>query len=255
MKTSYLIIFTFLAAFACDDQKETEPKRSIAPASSIQTIDTFNSKTVSFTSSAGVLSEFTYLIEEDWQPTGLLVFLHGSGNAAGYKGNFAKVATAGKTHNLKAVVVKSASTDSWYKGAEINLPYFKEAMEKISEETGLDKSRVYFAGVSGGAVFLSAYFIPSYGYLYTGGAVNLCGGERSLLGEPGGSMEVNEAMRSGFGLYYLTQTGDYMLDQVKRAETFYSTHGLRVIAEYPSGEGHCGFDMLSALIAGISKLQ
>ncbi len=251
---SLSILLLILLMSACDNNEQRSPERVASSVKTKEEIAGFQSKAVSFTGSNGANGEFSYVIDEDWQSNGVLVFLHGSGNAEAYKDNLPSVAAAAKAHGLKAVVVKSASTDSWYKGAAINLLYLEELMQKVLEETGFDKSRVFFAGASGGAVFLSAYFVPSYGYLYSGGAVHLCGGEESLLQDAGGGMTVNPAMRSAFPIYFLTQTGDYMLPQVRRAETFFTANGLRVVAEYPAGDGHCNFDMGDALRTGISKI-
>lgn len=211
-------------------------------------------KTASYTSSDGEVGEYTLFAPSDNQARGLLVYLHGSGNAAAYANAMNGIKPVADQFDLIPLLVKTSRTDSWLEGGVANLLYLDEIIEKeVMASLNIDKQKVFFAGVSGGAVFLTGYFVPRYGYKYRGGAICLCGGEMSILNGIGG-IYLNEDLQNYLPIVFYTQQEDYMYDQVKGGEAYYRSKGLKVTAQYPEGGSHCGFNTNQILGEKIQEL-
>jgi hypothetical protein len=104
---------------------------------------------------------------------GLHIHLHGDG-ADGYQ----KFPNKEMRQDLIGVAIRSPNDDAW--GREYGVEharYVDELIQKdILSKYNIDRSRIYFSGVSGGAYFLSGHFIPLLGAKYNSGAMLLCGG-------------------------------------------------------------------------------
>lgn len=107
----------------------------------------------------------------------------------------------------------------------------------------IDANHVYFVGQSGGAIFLSATFMPRYGTEYKGGAVMLCGGEpprQDLQFTP------SEEFKDHFAMHFQTTEGEYdrLAPAIRRGfDSYRQILGVteRVTYEKKGDGGHCQF--------------
>lgn len=208
----------------------------------------------SFRTTKGLQGEYTVHGPADREPRGLLVYLHGSGNAGAYGSGMAAIKAVADEFSLIPLLVKTVRTDSWLQGGIDNNDYLDEILQKdILPVYNVDRGRIFFAGSSGGAVFLTGFFVPALGYKYRGGVICLCGGEMSILNGVGG-ININDDLRRYLPVSYHTQQGDYMYEQVRGGAAYYTAKKMRVKADYPPGGGHCSFDTGTVLREKLAEI-
>jgi hypothetical protein len=139
---------------------------------------TFSSWGISktFKGSGGVTSNYEMFLPKDYK--NVLVFVHGDGGARSYDDFLPELKKALAPHGFGALVVQAPDGHAvWHKRGDQNAFWLDELLTKfvVKPFKGSDL-KIYFAGVSGGAVFISGQFVPLMGQNYQGGAILLCGG-------------------------------------------------------------------------------
>jgi len=124
--------------------------------------------------------------------------------------------------------------------------------EVLVGQWGVDPSRVFLTGLSGGSDF-SAAFGYHTGWRYGGGAVALCGGDVPRL--DGGSCDesldppaapdpdkIPAAALADYRYAYRIDATDPLYDYATASAAWYSDHGFaHVDLQVVAGSGHCGF--------------
>jgi hypothetical protein len=195
-----------------------------------------------FTASNGKSASYKTVIPPDIGPSktyGLNIHLHGDGGGD-YGWLFQPNVRIAKEHGLIGVVVLAPNFQRrWYNDGMQNAKFLDELIQnEFFTKWNIDKSRVYFSGVSGGAQFLTGQFIPTYGAKYNSGAVLLCGGP----GNWQNSINSTPEFISSFRLYWYSHTGDFLYDQIEAGIRYYKGLGMKVDSEIIPGGSHCDFD-------------
>jgi predicted esterase len=185
---------------------------------------------------------------------GLLVFLHGS-TASNYA-EFAQAnAQVAQQNGLMSVSVLAPNGQGWNEtdGREA-AKYLDDLIEgKLFKEYNIDRRKIFFHGQSSGAGFLSSHFVAMYGKNFGGGALMLCGASR-----PEVNVEVNDAMKAGFRLYYdLTTNDEIWTDRLVPSIEAYRAAGLKVESTSEGQQkpgGHCQFDQQQILSEKIPEI-
>jgi hypothetical protein len=226
---------------------------SAAHAADPLVLDSFKSKSRPLTAAYAL-----YLPPEAQKAAGsfgLVAWFHADGGGAGYADTVRRFGPELARVKLATLAVRAPAGPNWHDAPDVNGPFADELIgSMILPKHGLDRRRVVFAGASGGAVFVSGMFLPRHGAAYRGGAVLLCGGAPSLS-KVGRSdtryFDKPAGFTRAFKLYFKVQKGDYIHQQSKAGAQYYESLGFDVRFEEPSGGGHCGFDMLPALLDGV----
>ena len=180
---------------------------------------------------------------------GLHVHLHGDGGG-GYQ-DFPNRATR---DGLIGVAVLSPNEPGrmpqWARGAPVDHADFLNELirNELLNKYNIDRDRIYFSGVSGGAYFLSGYFLPKYGAEYKSGAFLMCGG----MAPPTGFSD--PSFLKDFRIHWQVTAGERpgIMNSVEGAMQAYR-EGLRAArglsaqqsVEIKGSGGHCAFDGLS----------
>jgi len=205
----------------------------------------------SFTASNGKSSTYKISVPADAREKiyGLNVYLHGDGGGD-YKWFFKDNANIALTKNLIGVTVLAPNVGrQWYRNGEANALFVHELIQnEILKKYNLDKTRIYFAGTSGGSQFLTGQFIPIYGFHYNSGAVLMCGGPANWQDSLAGGDEFVKK----FKLAWIATRFDFLLPQVEKGIAYYKSKGFQVESEiFPTGN-HCSFK--GGLEAALSQM-
>lgn len=239
-----------------------------APASAAETIDGV------FDGNDNLSGAYRLIIpsgasEDD--PVGLIVFFHSDGVVGSVKSDANALAARGNESHLAvaALVVPWEGGGSgeppsdpadqcwWAPRVQQNALYVKRWIEQVvDDELGdaLDRDRIYFVGVSGGADLAAALNVH-LGFLYGGGSVAVCGGD--LPRSDGGSCfgpdppvldplpgvnDVSNGDADAWLYSFDTTLADPFRPLAIDASEYYSDLGFSVsFADLPGG-GHCQFN-------------
>lgn len=231
----------------------TSPARGTLTAGATMTDVT----SVAFTDSGGLAG--TYHLYGAGLPTsgaGLVVHLHGDG-AYEYlnptdnyclAGNRGMVAVA-KAKGYALLVPKAPDTTgtvTWWEAGARNAQWLAELMQSVYATYGIDNSKVWLVGYSGGAEFISYYFVPAYG------KARIAGGGALILGGGGGPPAVtpvgwDSTFKAAFPMSWVTggqDDGTYSddgfdaLTAASAGRTYYQGQGFTTTLQTPAGIGH-----------------
>jgi len=189
---------------------------------------------------------------------GLVVYLHGDGadEYSSFGGSLDTIAGHRKMAALLVRAPDSALLQSRHTGEIARIPSWQaepvpenaQSLDSlirfvIGDHLGVNTDKVIFVGTSGGAYFLTEYFMSLHGDKYAGGAILLCGGNTNTSGAPFGS----QGWRSSFPLYYYTHSQDPVISDVRASALQYDGLGFPVTTEFPLAEGHCNFSLSEEL--------
>ena len=133
---------------------------------------------VQYTDTQGVSSTYKANAPQDSgvnKAYGLHIHLHGDGG-----GGYRDFPNLEPKHDLIGVTVKAPNRNLQWGRREgrSHSNYVNDLIQnELVKKYNIDKTKIYFSGVSGGAYFLTGSFIPEFGHNYNSGAFILCGGE------------------------------------------------------------------------------
>lgn len=193
-----------------------------------------------FTAANGKVSTWKIIAPTDvaTKTYGLNIHLHGDGGGD-YSWLYRPNARIAQKHGLLGVVVMAPNASRrWYQDGVRNAEFLHELIQKdILTRFNIDRTRIYFSGVSGGAQFLTGQFIPLYGLNYNTGAVLLCGGPANWQRE----FRTSPEFLSRFRLYWYSGTADFLYSQIVEGMRWYKSRGMQVESEMIPGAPHCEF--------------
>jgi poly(3-hydroxybutyrate) depolymerase len=210
-----------------------------------------------FTASNGLTGRFHLFgdgIPTD-RPVGLLVQFHGDGafefehprsdySLGGPDGIVAKA----REHGL--LVVAALSPDrrgevTWWEGGRRNADYAADLLRYVtSDRYEIDPGNIWLVGYSGGAQFITQFFLPRYSRLIDGGGSVVFGGGARPVGSP---EPFAPSLKSRFPMHWYTGADDDgrddpegydALDDAEQGSAWYGREGFDVELESPDGVGH-----------------
>jgi|GEM_PF-1903046 len=213
-------------------------------------------QTLNFRDSTGTASSYKVNAPADanTKPYGLHIHLHGDGGTG-----FEEFHNKDIQRDLISVAVLSPDNRRWGRagnglGRKHSI-YVDELIEKeLTAKYNIDRNRIYFSGVSGGAYFLSSHFIPLYGAKYRSGAMLLCGGER-----PGVTFSQVDMLKSFRIHWEITRNDDISLGSTQSAIAAYKAELDRLgvapetimTTSIDGNGGHCEFGQNNDYSRGI----
>lgn len=158
------------------------------------------------------------------KPVGLVMHFHGDG-AYGYLhpndsyalGGPEGIRAVARAYNM--ITVSALTPDRatgnltwWWAGADY-ANYVYALIDYIYNEYPIDHSRVWLTGYSGGAQFISQYYLPAYagsGQIANGGAAMFGGGEDPLAASPQAAVinPIPAGFKRNFHMYWGAGTAD-----------------------------------------------
>jgi poly(3-hydroxybutyrate) depolymerase len=211
---------------------------------------------VAFTDSGGLAGVYhLYGAGLPSSGAGLVIHLHGDG-AYEYTnptdnyclaGNRGLIAVA-KAKGYALLVPKAPDTTStvtWWEAGARNATYLAELLDSLVATYGIDRSKIWLSGYSGGSVFINAYFVPTYGKAQiTGGGALMLGGGNAAASTPVGW---DSTFKAAFPMYWVTggqDDGTYAgdgydaLTAATAGKTYYAGQGFTTTQTTPPGIGH-----------------
>ncbi len=212
-----------------------------------------NQTNVSFTSSAGVTSQYHVYAAGVTEPAGLLLQFHGDGAyefnnpTSSYSlGGASGIVAQAKARNFITVPVLSpdrASGITWWRTGSKNADYVRELVADLKVRYGVRTDRIWLVGYSGGAQFISQYFVPKYSSVIDGGgAIVIGGGDKPAVS----AAAFSAGFKANFPMHWYTGANDTGWDgdgwnalaAAQRGQAWYANAGLRTTYEWPAGVSH-----------------
>lgn len=155
---------------------------------------------------------------------GLVLDFHGDG-AYGYNnpnstyslGGADGIRAVAREYNMITVSAKTPDRATgdltwWYQGADY-ADYVHALINRVYSQYNIDKERVWLAGYSGGAQFITQYYLPEFGgsgQIENGGAVIFGGGDDPTGGDPqlGTINPIPANFKQNFRMFWGTGTAD-----------------------------------------------
>jgi predicted esterase len=146
-----------------------------------------------------------------------------------------------------------AGSITWWENGAANALFFRDLMAKVRSDYNIDSQRVWLVGYSGGAQFVTQFYLPLYSSTIDGGGSVVFGG--------GGVARVSSrpfasGMVSGFHMHWFTgavddgSNGTYnALRDAKAGEASYLAKGFATSHEYPANTGHGLSGRFGAVVA------
>jgi poly(3-hydroxybutyrate) depolymerase len=208
-----------------------------------------------FTASNGLTSRYHLFAEglPAGRPVGLLVQFHGDGAfefndpASSYSlgGRDGIVAKAAEHHLL---VIAALSPDrqgsvTWWEEGSSNADYVRDLIQQVAfDRYDIDTSNIWLVGYSGGAQFITQFFLPKHSSLIGGGgSIAFAGGGRPRVTPApfSASIKANVAMHWFTGADDDGRNGSYdALSDARLGFQWYRDSGFTTTQEHPAGLGH-----------------
>jgi hypothetical protein len=186
---------------------------------------------------------------------GLLLHFHGDGAyeydnpADEYAlGGNRGIPTVARAKGYITVVVKAPDTTgdvTWWEAGARNADYVAELLADLTSTYSIDTSKIWLMGYSGGAQFITQYFVPEYGtsLLEDGGGALILGGGGTYAGTP----TFSAALKANFPMHWWTgqlDDGTFVADSydaltdAQDGSAQYAGQGFATTLTSPSGMGH-----------------
>lgn len=211
---------------------------------------------VSFSDSGGLTSNYhIYGAGLSGNGAGLVMHFHGD---AAYEhlnptdnyclaGNRGLVAVAkAKGYVLVSVLAPDTTgTVTWWEAGARNAQYAAELLQYLYNTYNIDTTKVWLSGYSGGAQFITEYFVPLYGKAkIAGGGALILGGGAAAISTPVGW---DSAFKAAFPMTWITggqDDGTYSADgynalaDANAGKSYYAGQGFTTTQLTPAGIGH-----------------
>jgi len=206
-----------------------------------------------YTSTAGVTSKYHVYAAGLTAPAGLLLQFHGDGAyefnhpTSSYSlGGSQGIVAQARARNLITVPVLSPDTSgdiTWWESGSRNADYVHDLVLDLESRYNIRSDRIWLVGYSGGAQFITQFFLPKYSSMVAngGGAVIFGGGGKAQVT----AQPFSAAVRANFPLHWYTGaddtrdgTGWSALADAKAGEAYYAGQGFHTTHEWPAGVNH-----------------
>ncbi|MBK8463061.1 MAG: hypothetical protein IPL36_08525 [Nigerium sp.] len=236
-----------------------------APPTAAHSAEAYTDQTnVSFTSSStGLTSKYHIYAAGLKAPAGLLLQFHGDGayefknpnSSYALGGNNGIIAQA-RARNLITVPVLAPDTSgsiTWWEAGANNAKYVRDLVAELQSKYDVRSDRIWLVGYSGGAQFITQYFLPAHSSIVAGGggAVIFGGG-----GKPRSSASFSASVKANFSMHWYTGANDTKdssgwdaLADAKAGEAWYASSGFTVSHEWPAGVSHDLSGKFGAVVA------
>lgn len=224
----------------------------------------------SFTDDQGLEGGYRMIVPEG--ADGALLFFTWDGGGADLQRQARLREEIATRHGLIVVAMRAPEGDCWWTPRVQAYARYVEAFvqRRLVEEQGVDPTRIFTTGLSGGSDFAAAFPYHT-GFRYGGGVVALCGGDVPRLDGGDCAVEADPPPAPALGLLdpavyagvrydFAIAANDELLDASRRAAAYYEAAGFtHVRHRVVPGDGHCGFDEgfegLEALAAGLAYVD
>lgn len=130
-----------------------------------------------------------------------------------------------------------------------NADTLRAVIEAIRAAYDIDDRQILFAGSSGGAIVLTASWIPRHGDAFPGFYALACGGEKPWQDITWDTTD--QAILDGIGLSFAYGTGERLAPDIRAAHDYYAELGIRsaLLEQEPksSDSDHCNYDQLGTI--------
>lgn len=217
---------------------------------------TFSDRTFrSFTASNGLTSQYHVYaadLAED-EPICAVFQFHGDGayefehSTSSYSlGGSRGIVAVSRERGCLTVPVLTPDTvgaRTWWESGAKNAIFFRDLLSAIKAEYRIDSERIWLVGYSGGAQFITRFYLPLYSSTIDGGGAVVFGGggaPYNITPKPPAA-----ALVSDFRLHWYTgaddtgrRSGYNALRDAKAGEAHYAAKGFGTSHEYPADTGH-----------------
>lgn len=194
----------------------------------------------------------------DTTPLGLVLQFHGDGayefknpNATYSLGGANGIRQVAIDYNMLCVPLLTPNSDgTWWTTGNKNADWVQSFIEtQIFPRYNIDRSRIWLSGYSGGAQFISQYFVPECSALIVDGGAVISGGG----GKPNGNTDPStinpfaQYFKDNYFMHWYTYQGDTGWDDdgynayqdAQTGRQWYINNGFaKTSANYPAGGGH-----------------
>lgn len=146
-----------------------------------------------------------------------------------------------------------AGTSTWWEDGAANAVYVRDLLTSLQAEYGFSSERVWLVGYSGGAQFVTQFYLPLYSSTIKGGGSIVFGGGGAprVQTSPFGGLAANFRMHWYTGANDTGSNGGYnALRDAKAGESYYASRGFSTSHEYPAGIGHGLSGRFGGVVAG-----
>jgi poly(3-hydroxybutyrate) depolymerase len=211
----------------------------------------------SFTASNGLTSEYHVYTDglSTTDPLCAVFEFHGDGayeflhpdSAYSLGGPNGIIETAHR-HGCLTVPVLSpdkTGTVTWWENGAANAGFFSELLTQLVADYHIDSHQIWLVGYSGGAQFITQFYLPLYSsQIDAGGAVMFGGGGTPYAVQP---RRFAPSLIAHFQMFWFTGADDdgatsadgyNAIRDAKNGEAYYAAHGFATSHEYPANTTH-----------------
>ncbi|PID30887.1 hypothetical protein CR983_02395 [Candidatus Saccharibacteria bacterium] len=192
------------------------------------------------------------------KPLGLVLQFHGDGAYefdhpdAGYSlGGDDGVRQVALDYNMLCVPLRTPNDDdTWWTTGNSNADWVADFVQTVLyPRYNIDLTRIWLSGYSGGAQFISQFFVPEYSNLMVDGGAVISGGggAPNTNSDPSTVNPFADRFKQSYNLHWFTATGDTGWDDegynayadAQAGEAWYEERGFETLSHhYPEGGGH-----------------
>ena len=147
---------------------------------------------------------------------------------------------------VSALAPDVTGTVTWWENGAQNTDYFAAMFDELVSTYNIDTDNVWLSGYSGGAVFITEWFVPEYGStkIGGGGAVIVGGGDQPATGEGATNNGFSAGFKANFEMHWLTGAQD---DGTFADDSFDALASAQGGQAYYSGQGFATAEITSPL--------
>ncbi|MBM3209805.1 ricin-type beta-trefoil lectin domain protein [Candidatus Saccharibacteria bacterium] len=203
------------------------------------------------------------------KPVGIIVQLHGDAAwefSRPTSGKLASMAAHADTYDMILVSVKAPDTSgvvTWWEEGASNAAWLQTLLnEQVYARYNIDKSKVWFAGYSGGAQFITQYYTPKYNSTFCGGGAVIAGGGGANSRLPG-TISASSNFKKNFKMHWYTGQEDTAANAedkfcgicaARTGAEYYKNQGFTATStQFPAGVNHYQLDEPGVLRAQLSR--
>ena len=207
-----------------------------------------------FTASNGLTSKYHVYAAGITQPAGLVLQFHGdaayefnnptsSYSLGGTNGIIQNARTRGYI-TVPVLAPDTTGTVTWWENGATNADYVRDLLAKLKTVYGIREDKVWLVGYSGGAQFITQFYLPKHSGTITGGGAVIFGGGDS----PAVTVQPFAAgFKAAFPMFWYTGADDDgssssdgydALSDAVAGEAWYSGQGFTTGHTYPAGVAH-----------------
>lgn len=208
---------------------------------------------LSFTASNGKSSRYHIYAAGVPQPAGLVLQFHGDGayefnnptSSYSLGGSSGIVAQARSRGYITVPVLSPDKTGSitWWEEGDANAVYVRDLLAHLEKTYAIKNNDIWLVGYSGGAQFITKFYVPAHSSTISGGGAVVFGGG----GAPRSARPFTASFRGDFPIHWYTgalddgsrsSDGYDALRDARRGEAWYAQRGFTTSAEHPTGVAH-----------------